>query len=137
MFSIILPIDIDRIELFKSSFEKYKEFGIPNGTEFLLISRTLVNSPIDSSSIKLIKYNYDGEFFNPSMALNIGVRESKNDNIIIASPEVKPITNVLQQLSERLGRNVVCQVFDETCFHDIGRSLVNNNFRGILLLCIF
>lgn len=62
--------------------------------------------------VTLIPYEVEVGF-NCSKALNIGVRNAKYDNVIITSPEVKPTTAVLKQLSERLDQNVICQVFDQ------------------------
>jgi hypothetical protein len=62
--------------------------------------------------VRLFPYKVK-EGFNPSRAFNLGVKEAKYDNIIITSPEVKPSTDVLEQLSKLLDKNVVCQVSDQ------------------------
>lgn len=68
--------------------------------------------------------------FNCSKALNIGVRNARYPHIIISSPEVMPLTPVLEQLEKLLGSNVVCQVFDEKENGDRSWSLVNRRYRS-------
>jgi len=79
--------------------------------------------------VKIVPYQTE-EGFNPAKALNLGVRNAKYDQIIITSPEVKPLTDVLDQLEELKGKNIVCQVFDETENGDTSFSLVNHGFRS-------
>jgi hypothetical protein len=64
------------------------------------------------------------------MALNIGVRESRYSSVVVTSPEVMPDTNVLSQLMDLHGRNVICQVFDCNPDGTIAMSLVNSSFRS-------
>lgn len=134
MFSIIMPIDPNRLEQFNNTKRKYDEF--PQEKEFLLITRHpneiedyLVSNNL-MRDVRIIPYELE-VFTNPSMAFNIGVRESKYNQIIITSPEVIPKTNVLPQLAEKIGKNVICQVFDQDAQ---GRweqySLVNTKHRG-------
>jgi len=61
--------------------------------------------------------------------LNIGVRNAKYEQIIITSPEVKPSSDVLEQLSHLIGQNVVCQVFDQDIEGNLS-SLVHKGFRS-------
>lgn len=126
MFSIIMPCEQDRLDLLSSTLEKYKKLGIPKNTEFLIPSRTIMAYP----DCKVILYEHKGKDFNPSRALNIGVLYAKNDNIIITSPEVIPKTNVLKQLKEEIGNNIICQVFDTNDQGKITISLVNSKFRS-------
>lgn len=132
MFSIIAPMDTNRLTQFKEtkriydSFPQKKEFIIPtrnyDGVAKYLEENDLIKD------VRLIPYKHEIGF-NPSMALNIGVRNAKYDHIIVTSPEVKPKTQVLDQLSEVLGENVICQVWDENADHELVQSLVNSIFR--------
>ena len=132
MFSIVFPIAPNRLELFKNSKKIYDSY--PQDKEFIILTlhfneveKYLIDNNL-TKNVTLIEYNLD-IFTNPSMALNIGVRNSKYNHIIITSPEVMPKTNVLPQLETLLGNNVICQVFDQSAD---GRefSLVNKNHRG-------
>lgn len=133
MFSIVMPLDSNRLEQFKNTkriydkFSQEKEFIIPTRNE-LKVARYLDDYKL-MKDVKLIPYNYENGF-NPTKALNMGVRNAKYDQIIITSPEIKPLTSVLDQLEELIGRNVVCQVFDESETGDISFSLVNSTFRN-------
>lgn len=130
-FSIIMPIDQGREELFSKTMEKYAELGIPKNTEFILVSRNCSFDIYDKSiDFKIINYKFEGEYFNPAMALNLGVKHAKYDNIIITCPEVIPLTNVLKQLSSSKRDNIVCQVFDQKPDGSRSISLVNTNFRS-------
>jgi len=116
MFSIVAPIDSNRLKQFKETKRVYDE--MPQVKEFIMPTRSF--DEVDAyfkehdlyKDVRLIPYEHKLGY-NPSKALNLGVREAKYDNIIITSPEVKPITPVLEQLSEKLGKNVVCQVTDQ------------------------
>jgi len=133
MFSIIVPLDPIRFTQFKKTKEAYDKF--PQRKEFIIPSR----NPISVSDY-LRKHNlerntrvigYDIEKgFNVSRALNIGVTEAKYDQVIITSPEVLPLTPVLDQLQPLIGQNIICQVFDEDKWGDRSFSLVNHSFRG-------
>lgn len=132
MFSIVFPIAPSRLSLFKNTKTMYDSY--PQVKEFIILTlhfdeveKYLIDNGL-TKNVTLIEYDLD-VFTNPAMALNIGVRNSNYDHIIITSPEVMPKTNVLPQLETILGKNVVCQVFDQS---EDGReySLVNNNHRG-------
>jgi hypothetical protein len=116
MFSIVAPIDANRLEQFKQSklvydtFPQKKEFIMPTRS-FPEVAQYLRDNLLDRD-VRLIAY-HTGEGFNPAKALNLGVRAAKYDNIIITSPEVKPITNVLEQFATFPGKNILAQVFDE------------------------
>lgn len=132
MFSIVFPIAPSRLDLFKNtkaiydSYPQIKEFIIMT-LHFDEVEKYLIDNNL-TKDVTLIEYNLD-LFTNPSMALNIGVRNANYDHIIITSPEVIPKTNVLPQLEPLIGNNIVCQVFDQ---HTDGseHSLVNKNHRG-------
>lgn len=132
MFSIIFPMDSDRLEQFVNTKRAYdampqkKELLIPTRSE-LQVARYLDDHKL-MKDVRLIPYTTDTGF-NCSKALNLGVWNAKYDNIIITSPEVKPTTDVLGQLETKLGENVVCQVFDEN--EDGGlTTLVCSTFRA-------
>jgi hypothetical protein len=125
-----MPLDTNRLPQLQKTIEAYKAFGIPIGTEFIFVTRTLdcVTEFVGILNYKLAKYTHELGF-NPSKALNIGVRCASNERIIITSPEVMPKTNVLKQLAEVENQNVVCQVWEQNEDGSIGMSLVNSKFR--------
>lgn len=116
MFSIISPMDDDRLEQFANTKRAYdempqaKEFIIPTRKEFQ-VARYLDEHDL-MKGVRLIPYTVE-RGFNVSKALNIGVRNAKYQNIIITSPEVKPTTDVLSQFEESLGKNIICEVSDQ------------------------
>lgn len=133
-FSIIMPMDTNRLPLWKKTMAKYEEFGIPETTEFIIPTRS--KAVVDEVALspwakqcKTVLYTHELGY-NPSKALNLGVLNSKHEQIIITSPEVMPTTNVLRQLNESLSSNIVCEVWDEDVNGNLAYSLVNKNFRG-------
>lgn len=132
MFSIVAPIDDNRLEQFKETKRIYDSF--PQVKEFIMPTRThdsvlaYLKQHKLTKDVKLIPYTIEAGF-NPTKALNIGVRNSTYANIIVTGPEVKPKSAVLEQLSERLDKNVICQVFDED-FEGKLTSLVNTTYRS-------
>lgn len=132
MFSIIAPIDTNRLEQFKETKRVYD--SMPQVKEFVMPTRSFkkVSAYFEANDmmkdVRLIPYTHKIGF-NPSLALNLGVRNAKYDNIIITSPEVMPRTDVLSQLEEVIDQNVVCQVFDESVEGDTGFSLVHKGYR--------
>jgi GT2 family glycosyltransferase len=102
-------------------------------TEFLVITRTESDRPpgID----RVIPYKFGSRECNPAMALNIGLGEAKNENVIITCPEVMPTTPVLAQFSQELGKNVLAQVFED------GIPLVStthrSEFPGLYFLAMY
>lgn len=125
-------MDTNRLEQFKVTKRLYDEmpfemeFNIPT-REKEAVAQYLKEHELDRN-VNLIPYTVD-KGFNPSKAFNIGVRASKYPQIIITSPEVKPTTDVLEQLSHLIGKNVVCETWDE--WHD-GRLtlLVSSTYRA-------
>lgn len=134
MYSIIAPMDMNRTKQFMVTKRVYdlmpqkKEFIIPTRSATELKKFLKVNGLM--KNVRLFSYQIE-EGFNVSKALNIGVRNAKYDQVIVTSPEVVPTTNVLSQLEPLIGRNVVCQVFDEDPEGDRTYSLVNRNYRSI------
>lgn len=132
MFSIIMPIDDNRMEQFKVTKRIYD--GFPQKKEFVMPTRSLdgvrryMKTHGLMSNVRLIPYSIDTPF-NPSKALNIGVRESRYDLLIVTGPEVKPTTPVLEQLSALLDRSVMCQTFDEDESGNLS-SMVNLNHKN-------
>lgn len=130
MFSIVVPLDAERLEQFTVTKRLYDE--MPLKKEFIIPTRSNMEMYFKahdlSKDVRLIPYKFDGGF-NPSMALNLGVKHAKYDSVIITSPEVKPTTPVLKQLEPLRGRNVICQVGDEDENHKIVASLVHSGFR--------
>lgn len=131
MFSIVMPMDINRIEQFAKTKAAYdamperKEFIIPTRTDELseeLSKRRLMKD------VLVIRYKHEIGF-NPSKAFNIGVRQAQYDNIIITSPEVKPNRDVLEKLKECVGQNIVCQVHDQDENGNL-TCLVSKDYRG-------
>lgn len=144
MFSIIAPLDTNRLEQFRVSkriydaMDQVKEFIIPTRS-YDKVQDYFEQHGL-TKNVKLIPYEHK-HGFNPSKAFNIGVRNAQYDNIIITSPEVKPKTDVLKQLSERIGTNVVCRVWDEDEEGKATSSLVHRGFRsenpGMYFLAMF
>lgn len=126
-FSIVMPCEEERLPLLFKTLEAYEQLTEFDDCEVLVPSRSIKGG---LARVKVIPYSFEGEDFNPSMALNIGVRESKYDNIIITSPEVKPFTNVLKQFSDKGRGNYVAQVFDLAADGRRVMSLVNTKFRS-------
>lgn len=132
MFSIVSPMDTNRLEQFTVTKRVYDE--MPQIKEFLIPTRSYdeVSKYLKKHKlmrdVTLLPYEHSVGF-NPSKAFNMGVREAAYDNIIITSPEVKPSTNVLEQLSECLDKNIVCQVMDQNPDGNLS-VLVSKSFRG-------
>lgn len=133
MFSIIAPMDTNRLQQFMVTKRVYdlmpekKEFIIPTRSA-MDVALFLENNNL-MKDVRLIAYQVE-QGFNPSKAFNIGVRAAKYDRIIITSPEVCPQTNVLAQLEELPGQNVICQVADENEAKQIDAVLVSTSFRA-------
>lgn len=144
MFSIIMPMDLDRLDQFANTKQTYdrmkfkKEFIIPTRNKEELKNILAMDGLM--KDVRLIPYTIDSGY-NCSKALNIGVSKAKYDQVIITSPEVVPKTEVLEQLSKCLGENIVCQVWDENENNDITISLVCTGFRdsnpGMYFLAMF
>lgn len=144
MFSIIVPLDDNRLEQFKNTKRVYdempqkKEFVIPTRSESKI--RRYFTKHSLNKDVRIFPYTVKAGF-NCSKALNIGVRNAKYPSIIVTSPEVKPTSPVLAQLEKVLGTNVVCQVWDEDGQGRIVRSLVNRRHRsknpGMYFLAMF
>lgn len=129
-YSIIMPCEENRLELFCNTFNKYINLGLDN-IEIILVTRTITNNTVSMfPNLEIIKYKFEGDTFNPSLALNIGVKNAQFDNIIITCPEVLPLTDIFKQLESECGNNVICQVFDQNKDGSIGLSLVNSNYRS-------
>ncbi|KKU88105.1 MAG: hypothetical protein UY16_C0013G0015 [Candidatus Gottesmanbacteria bacterium GW2011_GWA2_47_9] len=133
MFSIIIPLDSNRLDLFKNTKRAYD--GMPQKKEFIIPSRsapklrTYFKKYKLGKNVRIIPYTIKAGF-NCSKALNIGVRHAKYPSVIITSPEVTPITPVLAQLETVIGTNVVAQVFDEHADGKATWSLVNSGYRN-------
>lgn len=132
MFSIITPLDTNRLEQFKVTKLIYDE--MPQKKEFIIPTRSkeevrdYLNKHDLFKGVRLVPYKIE-QGFNCSKALNMGVREAKYDNIIITSPEVKPTTNVLEQFSKDLDKNIICEVSDQDADGNL-TILVAPTFRG-------
>lgn len=133
MFSIVMPIDTNRLEQFTKTKRVYDTY--PQEKEFILPTRSYdeIYRYLEENNllkdVKLIPYELE-VFTSPVMAFNIAVRNAKYEHIIITSPETIPLTDVLPELEQLLGKNVVCQVFDQNEDGTMGISLVNKIFRG-------
>ena len=132
MFSIVFPMDTARLPQFHKTKLVYddmpqeKEFVIPTRSE-AEVKKYLKKHNL-MKDVRLIPYEWT-EGFNPSMGLNLGIKNAKSEYVVITSPEVIPTTPVLEQLSELFGHNVICQTFDE---REDGStySLVNRAYRN-------
>lgn len=132
MFSIIAPMDTNRLEQFKVTKQAYDSY--PEVKEFIIPTRSApeIKAYLTEhdlmKDVRLVSYSHE-RGFNPSKALNIGVRYAKYDNIVITSPEVKPTTEVLKQFSECLDKNIICGVSDQAENGDL-TILVTPSYRG-------
>jgi len=128
--SFLVLCEDNRYDVFLKTYEKYFSNGFPENFqfEFILLTRTIKECNLPN--VRVIHYDYDGEYFNTPKGLNIGVRVAKYDNLVITCPEVFPITNVISQLAPLPRGNYICQVFDQNEDGTTGISLVNTNYRG-------
>jgi len=116
MFSIITPMDTNRLEQFLNTKREYDK--MPQVKEFIIPTRSIdkVRKFLKDNDlmkdVKLISYKLSPGF-NCSKALNIGVRKAKYKQVIITSPEVRPEEGLLGKLEELIGANVLCHVSDE------------------------
>ena len=132
MFSIITPLDTNRLEQFKITKQAYD--AMPQKKEFLIPTREI--EKVDAyltkhrllRNVEFIPYEHE-RGFNCSKALNLGVRNAAYDHIVITSPEVKPTTDVLGQFKQELGKNLICQVWDENDSGKVMASLVHKGYR--------
>lgn len=144
MFSIIAPMDANRLTQFTNSKRVYDSF--PQVKEFIIPTRSLdeIKPYLEEhdlmKDVRLIPYVHELGY-NPSKALNLGFKNAKYDRVIITSPEVMPKTQVLEQLEQVLEQNIVCQVFDQAEDGTTNFSLVNNAYRsenpGMYFLAMF
>ena len=126
--SIIMPCENERIPLLFKTLHQYMNFGFPFPVEFVIPTRTIPNLIIPKLDIRVVHYKHNG-YVQP-IALNLGVRNAKNENVMITCPEIMPITNVLGQLKTKMRGNYQCQVFDLDPSGNRTMSLVNSGFRG-------
>lgn len=124
-------MDLDRLEQFAKTKKVYD--AMPQTKQFIIPTRSkdlfnILKKKGLTKDLMTIIYSLE-EGFNCSKALNIGVRNAQFDNIIISSPEVKPLTDVLEQFEDSPDSNIIAQVFDEDVFGQ-RMSLVNKSFRG-------
>lgn len=137
-------MDTNRIEQFINTKRAYdsmdfkKEFIIPTRSQNKL--RKLLKENDLLKDVTLVPYKLD-KGFNCSRALNIGVSKAKYGSIIITSPEVLPKGDVLGQLSNHIGENIVCRVWDTDEDNEVTISLVHQGFRddtpGMYFLAMF
>ena len=128
-FSIIMPCEEDRVPLLLKTLGEYKRLGLPKKIEFIIVSRTIKEFAIPGYPIKLVTYDWEGEYFCPSKALNLGVKNAQYQNIIVTCPEVIPVTNVLQQLCTQVRGNYMCKCQDEDASGKVFRDLISSTFR--------
>lgn len=133
MFSFVIPLDSNRLKQFAVTKRLYDE--MPQKKEFIILTRSydkvskfLSENKLDKN-VTLLPYEHK-EGFNCSKALNIGVMNTNSRNVIITSPEVKPVSNVLEQLSDCRGANVICHVMDEAEDGSVRDVLVSSIFRS-------
>ena len=129
-----MPMDTNRLEQFAVTKRLYDK--MPQKKEFIIPTRSYdgvvkyLKAKKLMKNVRLLCYTVKAGF-NVSKALNLGVRASKYDQIIITSPEVMPKTDVLGQLEKLIGQNVICQVWDEDENHKVVASLVHIGYRDM------
>ncbi|NLX97358.1 MAG: hypothetical protein GXY83_14405 [Rhodopirellula sp.] len=115
-FSLVIPCESNRLDLLAKTVRRYRELGLDRYPyEFVVPTRSLPSpGPLDGLGIRhrLVRYDYQGESFNPAMALNLGVGHARHDTLIVQSPEVIAETDVLAQFSALPPGNYVAQVWD-------------------------
>jgi len=90
---------------------------------------------------KIVQYDsatcdfYNTEYFNPAMALNYGVKECKFNSVIVTSPEIKPLCDVIGEFRQLEIGNYICKVLDESedgglNTHGGKKYLVGSDFRS-------
>lgn len=115
-FSLVIPCEANRLELLANTLRRYRQLGLKQYEyELVIPTRSLEPSGVlDKLDLhhRFVRYRYDGESFNPAMALNLGVRHCRRDPIIVQSPEVIAVTDVLAQFSALPAGNYIAQVWD-------------------------
>lgn len=133
VFSIVIPMDLDRFELFKETKTVYDT--MTQEKEFIIVTRhynevkTYLTDNNLMKDVFIVPYELDVGF-NCSKALNIGVRNAKYKQVIITCPEVRPEPDVLDKLEKLKGKNVLCHVFDMNEGGNIASDLINTGYRG-------
>ena len=127
--SIIIPMEDNRVELFNNSLIQYQECDLSN-VEFIFVSRNIPVLKFSDVNSKLINYTLEGDGFSQAKALNLGIKATSYDNIIVTSPEVMPKTKVIEQLMSLPRGNYICQVFAQNEKGEEYMSLVNSKFRS-------
>ena len=128
--SVVMPCEGSRVPLFLRTLEGYVSRGGLDGVEFIIPTRSDLKATVPGVDIRYVPYEFEGEYFNPATALNLGTRTASHNNIIISCPEVIPTTNVIGALKSKPRGNYVCQVFDQLQDGRTGPSLVNSRHRG-------
>jgi len=128
--SIIIPCEENRLDYLRSTLDKYITTGLEPQYEILIVSQTIKSFTHRNLRIRVIHYTLEDSFFNMSVPLNLGLRASKFNNIIVTSPEVIPITSVFKQLYKLERGNYICQVLDQKENKDIVRSLIHTGYRA-------
>ncbi len=115
-FSLVVPCEEARLPLLVRTLRRYRQLGLEQYEyEFVIPTRSLRGkTPLDELGIRhrFVPYRYGGGYFNPAMALNLGVRHARHNAILVQSPEVAPVTDVLAQFSSLPDGNYVARVWD-------------------------
>lgn len=121
-----------RIPLYKNTMDEFEKYGFPEELEILIVSRTIKDLALveyKDIDVKLINYEWKGAYFTPSMGFNEGVKVAKYDNLVIAYPEVKPITNFFGILKGLPRKNYLSTVWDIGEKGNRTQVLVSKGFR--------
>jgi len=124
--SVVVPVENERINLLLKSLTEYYKLNDLSDVEFIFVTRTIDEedlhialSNFKNFEYKIIRYDisesvwWKGEYFNPAMALNLGVKNSRAEFIVVTSPEIMPLSPVISQFKSVLGQNCVAKVYDE------------------------
>ena len=131
-FTIIAGCEMDRLPLLTVPAARYNEMS-EYIEEYLVVSRTVTDAdlPQHDYPMRVIHYEYPGDtWVGASRALNIGVKAATTPRVIITSPEVLPITNVLKQFSMSNDDACLARVFDIDEKGERCQTLVSSTFRG-------
>lgn len=118
-YSILIPCDEDRFPELVLTLERYRELGIERHEYEVLVPTRSLNEETHLKhlqaavpNVRLLPYQYEGEYFNPVKALNLAARSARYDQLIVQSPEVYPLTDVLTQFACLGEGNYVARVWD-------------------------
>lgn len=140
MISVIYPIR-GRFELLRNTIESIEAYakGIKDKFEIIIVDSLGEEQLIRYCERKkkewdltYVHYQYPNTKgrHSPAYAFNLGVRLSKYNSVVLTSPEIMHETEVIEQLLDYVGSNVICKVRDVKQNGKFGIALVSSTFRA-------